>query len=655
VVILRILLVALGVVGLLVGGAWLAVDRSAVGMLRNELAVRGLQRLVQVESVTLPSLEEAQAGGITLNDPQTGLEVARVDHLSVDVSTAEGWFSPRVTVVRGGGGRVHIWRDEDGLPLVRALNALLATFSSGTDTGEEPPPPEQPPEQSGQPQPWHGAPHVILDDLEVTLTNQGEAPLVIPGCALRVNDSPDMVEVDIQAGGHGGSALLRFASGGLHHVQIKGMQLTPVCALFLPVDEQNLASELQPSGVLDLDLALLPGHGEATRAQGQLREAGLAPAMLPFPVGEATLPFLFENGHLSVNDAHLSFPGGTVQGSLQADAAGFVLDVSTQDALFRKEYVQLIPHYDEIKWLKPEDGGSLDLSLRITAREGADLDVDGWGGVFMERLRVGPSGVLVEDVVGSLDIHDRILDFHEVSGRCAGGGAQLSGTLNLHTGDFKADASIFDIDIAHLDRALEIPGSESRNVVGWMQGSAHAEGHIGEVRRTRASGQVSVRGGYLWRVPVLDAVLRALSLARPEDKRSDSLAVRFRVRGMTIYIDSLLLNSESLSLQGEGRVSRDGDLDLKITPIHMGGMLGDALRYLQRQLVALDLTGTYSDPHVRVRPLKAVTGPLGDLWDWICGLFGADEKPTSPFTEEPDDEPEPAAPPVSAAPQPGPP
>ncbi|HEX5011797.1 MAG TPA: AsmA-like C-terminal region-containing protein [Planctomycetota bacterium] len=645
--ILRILLVALGVVCLLAGGAWLAVDRSAVGMLRNELAVRGLQRLVQVESVKLPSLEEAEAGGITLNDPRTGLEVAHIDHLSVDVSTAEGWFSPRVTVVRGGGGRVHVWRDEDGLSLVRALDALLATFSSGPDTGEEPAPP---PEQPAEPKPWHGAPAVILDDLEVTLTQPDQKPLVIPGCALRVNDTPDTVTVDVQAGSDGGSAVLRFASGGLHHLEVRGVEITPVCALFLPVDEQELASDLQPSGVLDLDLALLPGHGEATRAQGQLRDAGLAPSLLPYPVGEGTLPFLFEDGHLTVSDAQLSFPGGTVQGSLQADATGFTLDASTHDAQFRADFMQLIPHFDDIKWLKPEDGGSLDLSLRITSREGADLDVDGWGGVFMERLRVGPSGVLVEDVVGSLDIHDQILDFHEVSGRCAGGAAQLSGTLNLHTGDFKADASLFDIDIAHLDRALEIPGSESRNVVGWMQGSAHAEGHMGEVRRTRASGQVSVRGGYLWRVPVLDAVLRSLSLARPEDKRSDSLAVRFRVRGQTIYIDELRLDSESLSLQGEGRVSRDGDLDLKITPIHMGGMLGDALRYVQRQIVALDLTGTYSDPHVRVRPLKAVTGPLGDLWDWITGLFGGGEKPASPFIEEPDDEPEPAAPPVSATP-----
>jgi hypothetical protein len=112
-----------------------------------------------------------------------------------------------------------------------------------------------------------------------------------------------------------------------------------------------------------------------------------------------------------------------------------------------------------------------------------------------------------------------------------------------------------------MDRALEIPGSESRNVVGWMQGSAHAEGHMGEPRRTRASGQVSVRGGYLWRVPVLDAVLRALSLARPEDKRSDSLAVRFRVRGMTVYIDELRLDSESLSLRARAASRRNGDLD----------------------------------------------------------------------------------------------
>jgi hypothetical protein len=78
----------------------------------------------------------------------------------------------------------------------------------------------------------------------------------------------------------------------------------------------------------------------------------------------------------------------------------------------------------------------------------------------------------------------------------------------------------------------------------------------------------------------------------------------------------------------------------------MNGMLGDALRYVQRQLVALDLTGTYSDPHVRVRPLKAVTGPLGDLWglDHAACSAGGEREARVALRDEPDDEP--AAPPA---------
>ncbi|MBM3984735.1 MAG: hypothetical protein FJ296_03435, partial [Planctomycetes bacterium] len=354
---------------------------------------------------------------------------------------------------------------------------------------------------------------------------------------------------------------------------------------------------------------------------GVLRQAELRPSRLPFALGQATLPFAIEQGRFALRDARLAFPGGTALVGLLADSDGFTLDLDVEGAEFRRVLLQLIPQADQLSWLKPEDGGRLDLQLRVHG-SGEVIDVEGHGGMAIERLRVGPTGVLFEDVVGSLEIVDQHLSLHEVTGRCANGAARLAGTLDLRTGDVVADVALFDVDFARLDRALELPGAQERSMAGWLQGQAHMELRLGEPRSARGQGQLSVRGGYLWRLPVLEAVLRALTLVRPAESRADGLAVQFRVKGQTLQLDDVRLDSDTLGLRGSGKVQRGGVLDVKITPLAMEGTVGDALRYLQRQLVQLEVRGTWDKPEVRVLPLKAVTGPIGDFLGWVGGLFG---------------------------------
>jgi hypothetical protein len=295
----------------------------------------------------------------------------------------------------------------------------------------------------------------------------------------------------------------------------------------------------------------------------------------------------------------------------------------------------LLPRSEELAWLQPEDGGNMDLDLRITQRTGRPgVEVDGWGGVFLERMRVGPHQVLLEDVVGSLDVHDQILTFHEISGRCAGGTASLRGTYDLRTAEVVADGAVYDADIARLDRALQMPGAEQRKVAGWLEGSMHWTGRIGEWRTLRATGQLSVRGGYLWSMPALDAVIRALAMAKPPEERSDNVAIQFRQRGRVFYVDSLEFHSDALALRGKGKVSLSGDLNMDITPLPVSGTVGAVLRYLQEQLVKIELRGTYTEPKVRVVPLKVVMGPIEDFWMWLTQPAPA-AKPAEPAPAPP--------------------
>lgn len=607
VTLLRIALVGACVAGLLAGGAWLLADARGTDVLRRELAARGLRGVVEVEAVELPSPVLLRARGLRLRDPRGGTEVAALDLLEVQVGLSGPGLAPRLLALRGTGGRASFTHDAAGIPFVRAIEALLDALShhGPRAPGDGPPP----------------LPTLEFRDIDVSLGLPGRPARELPGCGVWVGSEGGDTRVDIAAGRAGGSVTLAFGDDGLRRVTVRDVEVDPACAVFLPdAVLQGLAGELAPGGRLDLELGLVPGDAQAAHAAGVLRTAVLRPARLPFALEQATLPFDLAQGRFSVRDARLAFPGGTAAAGLVADRDGFTLDVDVRGAEFRSVLLQLLPQGGQVSWLKPEDGGRLDLQLRLSGRDGV-TDVEGRGGMAIERLRIGPTGVLFEDVVGSLEVRDRELSLHEFSGRCAGGAASLAGTLDLRSGDVVADVALFDVDIARLDRALDPDGALSRRTAGWLQGQAHLEGRLGDPRTLRGAGQLSVRGGWLWNVPVLDAVLRALTLATPEESRADSLAVRFRVKGQAVQLDDVRLDSDVLGLRGSGKLQR-GALDVKVTPLAMEGTVGDALRYLQRQLVQLEVRGTWDQPEVRVLPLKAVTGPLGEFLGWVGGLFG---------------------------------
>jgi hypothetical protein len=612
---LRLAVVTAGVLALLAAGAWVAVDWRAASMLRDELRGLGLEQLVEVREAALPSPTRFTLDGITLRDPQTREVVGHVEHLEVLLSLWEGGPAGRVLAVNGQGGEARFTSDDHGIAFVRAIEALLRGVN-GRGLVRQPieePSPATPAELEALGPP---PPVISFTGITAVLEDGSGDPATFRGCSARIEPGRvTTVNVDVPGGGH---VALRFDHGGLRKVNVAAVPVTPAGTVFLPRSAQRTARELQPFGVLDLDLDLVPGDGAATHATGLLREASLRPADAPLPFDRGSIPFEFAGGRFTVEDAQLSFPGGVARGGMAADADGFVLIVKVKDARFLRADMELLPRAKDLDWLQPEDGGNMDLDLRLTQHAGRPgLEIEGWGGVFLERMRVGPHQVLLEDVVGSLDVKNQILNFHEVSGRCAGGTASLRGTYDLRTAEVVADGAVYDADIARLDRELQVPGAEQREMAGWLEGSMHWSGRIGELRTLRATGQLSIRGGYLWSLPALDAVVRGLAIDRPPEQRSDNVSIQFRQRGGTFYVDNLDLHSQMLALRGQGKVTLSGQLDLDITPLPVSGTLGAVLRYLQEQLVKVELRGTFANPRVRVIPLKVIMGPIEDFWNWL--------------------------------------
>ena len=670
VTLLRVLAGILAAVCLALAGAWLAADLSAPHFLDAKLAEVGLASTLSVGSVNLPRPDVARAHDVDLRDPRTGEVVAHVDDVEFRYTLpgVGGWSGAHPASIVGRGGRVRFSRDADDLGFVRAIAHAIDTVNAWAEKNAPAPPAEG--GAAAQPSAPPELPSIDFREIEVVLQMPGLPLDTLPGCDVSVYLKGADVHVEIHTGPPSGIVLLVFGHQGLKQIRVLDVPVAPSFALFLPEGGELLARELRPSGVLQFDLER--DENGRLKAEGQLDQATLRPPRVPFPLERSSLPFEIDGNRFSLKEAKLRFDGGEVLTSVDHEPGRLVLTLDVVDARFRADFLDLFPQGHSLSWLRCEDGGNIELHLRIEqgqpqgeaageptvagepaaagepqaadqtpiqplegalARQlqgGGDMTVQGWGGVLLHRVWIGPtpeSQVAVDEVVGSFDLRDGELVMRETSGLFADGVLRLRGRLDQATGDIEFNGSVFDADLARIRRAFG-GDTSSQGVTGWLEGSVVYTGRIGEPSAAHGQGQLSVRGGNLWNIKILDAIVQALALKKPGASESHRLEVQFDIEGDKLDINDLRLDSEFLSLYGSGKVRHLRDVDIDITPITVPlGPLGQLIEYVEAQIVKVEVRGTVTEPQVEVIPIKVVTRPVGAFWGWFTGLFRSDPAP----------------------------
>jgi hypothetical protein len=629
VTLLRLLVSALGGVCLVLAGGWLAADTFATDLIRSELAGRAMSDLLSVGRVSLPTPSRLRVTDADLRDPRTGEIVAHADMIEVHygLPIVGGRSGVRADSIRGRGGRVLLARDGDTIGLVRAIERLIddiEAFAASTGPGAAS-------GAGGEPEEFtiEHVPPIEFHDITAVLRVPGLPLETLHGCSMHLDRVDGLWRLLIESGTSAGTVLIVFDDDGLLSVRSTAVPVSSVYTLFMPEGGDLLARELRPEGLLDL---VVERRGEDDySAHGVLEGATLHPPRVPFPLERVSLPFEYANERFRLEDARLGFDGGELRTTVEHQPSGMVIALDVVDARFRADYLDLFRQSRDLPWLRAEDGGNIELHLRI--EEGDTTRVRGWGGVLVERLWIGPTQVEIEDVVGSFDIRDSEVVLRETSGVCAGGLVRVRGRTDARTGAMEFDASVFDVDLAQVRRALAPPESLDGEVTGWLQGEVHYEGVLDDPTAARGAGQLSVRGGNLWNVKVLNAILTSLGRGRPAPSERHRLELRFEIRGENYRVDALRLESSFLSLLGEGRVRRHNELDIEITPISVPiGPLGDLLEYVERQIVKVEVRGTLEEPEVVVIPIKVVTQPVVGFWSWLTGLFSSAPEPAPPGT-----------------------
>jgi len=157
-------------------------------------------------------------------------------------------------------------------------------------------------------------------------------------------------------------------------------------------------------------------------------------------------------------------------------------------------------------------------------------------------------------------------------------------------------------------------GSETaRQIRGKADAQLYLSGVVGDSLSRRGGGRLEVRDGYIYRLPILLAILNVLDMSVPNDEALHELETDFFVLGNRLNFDAIALRGGSLNLVGSGSMSLpDQAVDLRL--VNVGArtwarvpILSDLVDSAVNEFVELRVTGPLSRPMVRAQPLRGLS------------------------------------------------
>ncbi len=239
------------------------------------------------------------------------------------------------------------------------------------------------------------------------------------------------------------------------------------------------------------------------------------------------------------------------------------------------------------------------------------------GGIFVRRALV--FGQALERLTGRLRLDPELFELSELRGEWLGGIA----TGGFYSFSDRPRAFGAEISLAggRLERWRSRSTGGKRRLGGLIEGELVLAGRAeepGRPKRLRGEGEIRVRDGALFELPLFAGILNALSLELPGKPVFDYALAEARLDGSRIAIDRAELSSAALSFLGKGTLEK-GEFDIRLT--HELGrnwfnrvpVFGPFWRFLKGNLVEVEVRGPLESPRVTVIPLKVLTDPARNM------------------------------------------
>jgi hypothetical protein len=184
-------------------------------------------------------------------------------------------------------------------------------------------------------------------------------------------------------------------------------------------------------------------------------------------------------------------------------------------------------------------------------------------------------------------------------------------------GTFAIDARLSEADLAQL--AMETM-SRDHQISGKVFGAIRLSGNCHGTHSLRGQGSVRLRDADIYELPLMVALLKILSVRRPDKTAFTKSDIDFRVAGDHVYLDPLNFSGDAICLKGNGSVGLDGYIEKmefyalvgpdSLRPSILTPVLGEA----SRQLLVIRVAGPLGNPQLTRDALPAFKETVQQLF-----------------------------------------
>ena len=151
------------------------------------------------------------------------------------------------------------------------------------------------------------------------------------------------------------------------------------------------------------------------------------------------------------------------------------------------------------------------------------------------------------------------------------------------------------------------------NLRGHADARVNLSGIVGDPTSRRGRGQIEIKDGHLFRLPIMLAILHVINLAVPDESAFHEASADFYFVGRRMNLENILLRGNALALVGSGTLMfPDLGLDLELVNVSPNQWsripgLTDFVEETAGELVALRVRGPLYQPRVTAQPLPGLS------------------------------------------------
>jgi hypothetical protein len=225
----------------------------------------------------------------------------------------------------------------------------------------------------------------------------------------------------------------------------------------------------------------------------------------------------------------------------------------------------------------------------------------------------------LKDLTGSFVKEGAMLGFSSVRAKMYDGELTGAARLDLESERMGYGCRLHLEDVALGPFVRDTFDYHGEELAGRLAGNVVLQGTGATRRDLVGQGKLTITQGELYRMPVLLRVLNLLHLSPPQKWAFSRAAIDYAIMEQEVIINEMDLWGRGLNIFGSGRIKRNNGLEFVLyTGFGRGELpyipgVSDFVELVGKQLMRLEVGGTFTEPVVIMEPLSPLSTPIIDL------------------------------------------